>query len=120
MVLVIGGKANGKLDFVRQHLGYNNADIANATLDDRPVLNNLQDLMLADPSSAESIFPTLLTKSVIICDEVGSGIVPIDRAARHWREAVGRLCCRLAEQATAVIRLQCGIAILIKGDLTWK
>lgn len=44
-----------------------------------------------------------------VCDEVGCGIVPAERADRDWRDAVGKLCCALAERATRVERVFCGI-----------
>ena len=52
---------------------------------------------------------------VILCDEVGCGVVPMDSADRAWRERVGRTCCALAERADKVVRLYCGIPSMIKG-----
>lgn len=46
---------------------------------------------------------------VVTCDEIGCGVVPIERNDENWREAVGRLCCALAEQADAVIRVWAGV-----------
>lgn len=52
--------------------------------------------------------------AVIICDEVGLGVVPISEEERIYRQAVGRLCCRLAQKADCVERVFCGIAVRIK------
>lgn len=52
----------------------------------------------------------------VTCDEVGSGVVPIEKEERVFREAVGRMCCYLAEQAETVIRFHCGIPVVIKGE----
>ena len=57
---------------------------------------------------------------VILCNEVGSGVVPMDREERAWRERVGRTCCALAEQAERVERLFCGIPTVLKGDGPWN
>ena len=54
---------------------------------------------------------------VVTCDEIGCGVVPIERNDENWREAVGRLCCALAEQADAVIRVWAGVPRFIKGEL---
>ena len=54
--------------------------------------------------------------AVITCDEIGCGIVPIDRADENWREAVGRLCCALAQKADAVVRVIAGVPQFIKGE----
>ena len=53
---------------------------------------------------------------VIVTDEIGCGIVPIDRADENWREAVGRLCCALAQKADAVVRVIAGVPQFIKGE----
>jgi len=51
---------------------------------------------------------------VIIADELGCGIVPMDTADRKWRETTGRLLCFVAEQADEVYRLVCGIPQRLK------
>ena len=48
---------------------------------------------------------------------VGSGVIPIDYETRLGREAVGRLCVRLAQRAECVVRMVCGIPTVIKGEL---
>ena len=52
----------------------------------------------------------------VTCDEVGCGVVPVDRADEAYREAVGRLCCALAAEADAVVRVTAGIPQFIKGE----
>ena len=56
----------------------------------------------------------LLGKEVVVCDEVGSGIIPLSARDRQAREATGRLCIQLAARATRVVRLVCGIPTVIK------
>lgn len=51
---------------------------------------------------------------IIIMDEVGNGIIPIEKSEREWREAVGRICCMIAENAESVERIVCGCAVKIK------
>lgn len=51
---------------------------------------------------------------VVICDEVGCGLVPVDAFERAWREKVGRVCCYFAGEARQVIRVVCGIGTRIK------
>ena len=114
MILVIGGRAAGKTAYT-QSLGYTQEDTAEATLDERPVLDHLERLVQADPEAGERILPALLKKEVVICDEVGSGVIPASRAEREVREATGRLCIRLAQKADRVVRLVAGIPTIIKG-----
>lgn len=49
-----------------------------------------------------------------IMDEVGNGIVPIEKSDRDYREAVGNIGCFLAQNAERVIRVICGIGQVIK------
>ena len=51
---------------------------------------------------------------MIITDEIGSGIVPLDVKEREWREVHGRICCQLAGRADAVFRVIAGIGQKIK------
>ena len=37
---------------------------------------------------------------VVVSDEVGSGVVPISKEERLWREAAGRALCVVAEHAS--------------------
>jgi len=112
MILILGGAASGKHTYV-QSLGYADSDIADAELDSRPVLMNLQTLVAHDPANAEALLPLLLNKDVISCDEIGCGVIPIDAEARALRESVGKLCILLAQHAEKVIRMVCGIPMLL-------
>lgn len=98
MILIIGGRGAGKREFARETLGCDPKD----TL---PALHELEPL----PPLEE-----LLGYEAVICDEVGCGVVPLERADRERREAIGRLCCALAREAQAVYRLQCGLAMRLK------
>ena len=118
MILVIGGQGAGKLRYVRG-MGYSEVMVALAVLDQRPVLADLH-LFLKDPVFGlevdEATYKTLCRKEVIVCNEVGCGLVPVDEGERLWRERVGRVCTRLAGDAEAVVRLVCGIPQYIKGN----
>lgn len=52
---------------------------------------------------------------VIITDEIGYGLVPIDVFERRYREETGRICTRLAAFSERVDRVVCGIGLPIKG-----
>ena len=51
---------------------------------------------------------------IVITDEIGCGIVPMDPFERAWREKTGRICISLAAFSRKVIRMNCGIAAVIK------
>lgn len=117
MILVIGAAASGKLEYVKS-LGYSQEDIADGVLDGRKVVYNLQNIVFHDPDGAPELTDALLSKDVVVCNEVGSGIIPLERKDREAREATGRLCIRLAQGADRVVRLVCGIPMIIKEKQT--
>ena len=115
MMLVIGGYAAGKRTYVKETYGYTDNDLADGILNDKPVVYNLQDLIKEDHGGIEALLPELLEKKIVICNEVGSGIIPMSRQERDLREATGRLCILLAKEAEQVIRIVCGLPVILKG-----
>lgn len=51
---------------------------------------------------------------IIVTNELGYGIVPMERFDREYREKCGRICCELAKEANEVHRVVCGIGEVIK------
>ena len=51
---------------------------------------------------------------VIVTDEIGYGIVPIDPFERTYREVVGRVCTRIAKYSESAYRIICGIEMKLK------
>ena len=51
---------------------------------------------------------------VVVSDLVGCGVIPVDPQEERYREAVGRLQVKLAEQAEEVWRVTCGIPERLK------
>ncbi len=51
---------------------------------------------------------------IIVSDEVGSGVVPLDEFERNYRETTGRILTKLAKRAEGVTRVICGIGQKIK------
>ena len=113
MTLIIGGRAAGKLDYVKS-LGYSDEQISRDPEGDFPVLYGLQDVAARDPEGAEALFPLLLKKEIVVCDEVGCGVIPLEKRDRQVREAIGRLCVLLANNADRVVRVIAGIPTVIK------
>ena len=111
LILVVGGAAAGKTAYV-ESLGYPKSAFARGVLDERPVLDDLQDLVARTLDG--DLLSRLLEKKVVVCREVGCGVVPLDPAERALRERVGRLCVRLAERADRVVRVSCGIPAVLK------
>lgn len=51
---------------------------------------------------------------LVVSNELGCGVVPLDRTDRLWRELTGRICTCLAQQADEVVRVTCGIGLRLK------
>ena len=117
--LIVGGAAQGKLAYALSCYGLTEQAVSEEKLDG-PIVNRLQEwvrnLLAQQVDPVASIAELVEGRDlVILCDEVGCGVVPTDPAQREWREAVGRVCCALAQKAVYVDRVQCGIATRIKG-----
>lgn len=109
MILVIGGAFQGQKDFAVRELG---------VLEEQ-IFDNFQAAVrswLEEGADVEKKTDELLHSDyeAIVSDEVGLGIVPIEKADREWREAVGRALCKIAEASSSVYRVSCGIGMQIK------
>lgn len=113
MILVIGGYAAGKREYVKS-LGYGEGDFSADPREEKPVVYGLETLAAQAGEQWESLVPLLSQKEVVVCQEVGGGVVPLDETARQMREYTGRLCTALAERADRVVRVFCGIPTVIK------
>lgn len=113
MILIIGGEGSGKRTYA-ESLGYTKEQMADAVIDERPVLFHLENLVSRDWEHAGELLEPLLKKEVVICNEVGSGVIPADRDIRKSREAAGRLCILLAQRASSVVRMVCGLPTNLK------
>lgn len=105
-VLMVGGAYQGK------------AALARALYPALPLVENLHVRVREELAAGRDPMALLagLRGHVVTCDEVGCGVVPIDRADEAYREAVGRLCCALAAEADAVVRVTAGLPQYIKGE----
>lgn len=127
MKLIIGGCAQGKLNYVLEKYGAFADDIRDGELPDNEekagkivVINHLHEWiksrMLFGGCPEEEIrdFVEKYPDCVLISDEVGNGIVPVDVFEREYRERTGRILVELAGKAEEVERVICGIGQKIK------
>lgn len=111
MKLVIGGAYQGKGEYVKREYGDLVHVIDSYHKRVKMQVDNGQSPILEARSLLERYAYDDL---VIICDEVGSGVIPMDAKERNYRESVGRVCCFFAEHADEVVRVVCGIGTRIK------
>lgn len=112
-ILVIGPENSGKREFVKS-LGYTETDMSTDIYDTCPVLLDLHRVVMSWSGSPETLMPLLFRKKVIVCSEVGSGIIPVSPDLTRARVQTGKLCSEAAQQAASVIRILCGIPIKLK------
>ncbi len=107
MILIIGGQGAGKRRYAQER-GF--------AEDDEAVLFDLHLFLKEHAEVDDELLETLLAKKAVVCNEIGCGIVPVDAADRAWRDRVGRTCALLAARAEQVVRLCCGIPLVIKDS----
>ena len=121
--LIVGGAYQGKRAFAQKEfdlLPEEIADGAQISLGEplrKRAVCNVQHLVrraLAEQIAVPALLE-LLDGKIVLCDEIGCGVVPAEREPDLWREAVGRLCCDLAARADVVYWVRAGIAQKIKG-----
>lgn len=132
MKLVIGGRAQGKLNYVLQHMTDEDYQIYDGVFPYEGELFNLTkknewlivnhfhkwvNKELKENRNPEEELEAFLKKGVrcvIISDEIGNGIVSVDAFERDYRERTGRMLITFASQADEVVRVICGIGQKIK------
>lgn len=130
MILIIGGSFQGKREYARHLSG----------MDEKKFLENSADGWKDHPRDAmkkpyllsfhgwvrrlteEGLDPEMFVRQIlenapeiITMDEIGCGVVPVERAERDYREAAGHAGQMLAGCADQVYRVMCGIPTKIKG-----
>ena len=126
MKLVIGGYAQGKLNYVLQQNGGKQFCVWDGVLPDSDgtektvIFNHFHNWVrecILQGRNPEKEIQAMLCRypdCIIISDEIGNGIVPVDAFEREYRERTGRLLVELAGAAEEVVRVICGIGQKIK------
>ncbi len=127
MKLIIGGTAQGKLEYVLLKYDVQKNMVWDGVLpNDRKLNKNIvvinhfhqwvKSRMVSGGCPEDEIMSFLDYNEdcIIICDEIGNGIVPIDPFEREYRERTGRILVQLAMRAEEVERIICGIGQKIK------
>ncbi len=129
MIFVIGGVFEGKKQFAEKQFSLLDDEILDGEKCDfeavfsAKCVNNCHNLIKRLINN--KIDPIEFTREIIlrnsglilIMDEIGCGIIPIERDDREYRELVGKCGCIIAEKSEAVIRIFCGIPNVIKGEI---
>ena len=127
MIMITGGAFQGKKEYVKNRFGFSDDEILNGgscELDAVFTAKCVTDYQLAvkrlleenaDPEKFTRRLCRENSGAVIIINEIGGGIIPLEKSERIWREETGRAGCIIAENSREVIRLVCGVPVKIKG-----
>ena len=132
MKLIIGGYSQGKLAFAKEKYALSDECIFEDELPSKEekeklvsenktiVIHNLHKWIrkrIKEGKRAEeeiASFVNSYPNVIIICDEIGNGIVPMDPFERVYRERTGRILIDLAKEAEEVWRVVCSLGQKIK------
>ncbi len=124
MILIIGGAYQGKLDYAKKELGVREEEIFSCSGPEidfsKRCVCQIEEFCYACVRSGLEPKDCFLenrdqwTDSVLICQDIFCGVVPMDAAQREWRQATGRLCQYLAGEARQVSRIFCGLEQRLK------
>ena len=126
MIMITGGAYQGKTAYAMRKFGISENDIADGAdcsfekLKTARCIKNYHELVKRLDGECISFTNELCrvnSNAVIIIDEIGCGIIPLEKSERIWRENVGRCGCMIARNCEKVIRIVCGIPTPIK-DVT--
>lgn len=124
MILIIGGAYQGKLDYAKAAFGISDSDIfpcAGTQIDfSRQCIYGIEKFTLAcvhentDPIAFFQARQEEWKRSILICEDIFCGVVPMEAEMRQWRQVTGRLCQYLSREAEQVSRIFCGLEQRLK------
>ena len=126
MILIFGGAYQGKLAYALERFDLTENDVHicdnnNANMpENKKIVYEIDKWILAlvkndiDIEKAMRQFINGNQNTIVICNDISCGVVPIDPVLRKWREAVGSSLAMLSRISDEVIRLFCAIPTRIK------
>ena len=124
MEMIIGGAFQGKTAYAKEKYPditwASGADVTEEELWNAQGILGFHEYIrkaLKEGHDIQKLAVNLIAKNpevILVSDEVGYGVVPMDAFDRAYREAVGRVCTELASYSKKVTRIVCGIGTVIK------
>lgn len=124
MKLIIGGAYQGKRAFAKAAFSLTEGDIFTCNGEgidfSYPCIDKMEEFTFAwvkagkDPVAFFQEHKKEWKDTVLICQDIFCGVVPVDDTLRQWRQETGRLCQYLTKNADSVIRIFCGLEQRLK------
>lgn len=127
MKLIIGGAFQGKKEYVKKQFSLSEeqmTDGKDAGYEDIfhcTCLYHFHEWVkkgLEQGWNFENLAEKILERNpdlIVVSNELGYGVVPVNAFDRKYREGTGRLCTQLASKSRQVIRVVCGLGTVIKN-----
>ncbi len=122
MIMITGGAFQGKTEYAKKRFSLTDSDILDGGTSQLSALKTAKCVKhyelavkrLLGSGEDPLVFTGELCCDIVMINEIGCGIIPLEKSEREWREMTGRCGCALAERADEVVRVCCGIAEAIK------
>lgn len=120
MILIIGGAYQGKLDAAKASYGLTDGDIytcCDGKIDfSQKCIYKIEEFTFhhPDPIGYFQSHREQWENSILICQDIFCGVVPVGAGNRAWRQKTGRLCQYLSQEASQVSRIFCGLEQKLK------
>ena len=127
MKLIIGGAFQGKKEYAKQQFSLQEDQMRDGKEADFeelfrvPCLYHFHEWIqkgLKLGWDFDGITERLLQENpelILISNELGYGAVPMESFDRTYRETTGRICTKIAAESQMVIRVVCGMGMVIKN-----
>lgn len=124
MELIIGGAYQGKTQYAKEKYNLTEADIhicdsTEIDFSKKCVADLEKFTLVCVKNNMDSVeyFKQHSEKwknSIIICQDIFCGVVPMGAENRKWRQETGRLCQYLSKEAESITRIFCGVEQKLK------
>ena len=120
MILIIGGAYQGKLDFAKETFGVTDADMHTCDTGEidfsKRCIYKIEEFTYGhpDPIGYFQANRERWKDSILICEDIFCGVVPMGAENRAWRQNTGRLVQYLSKEADQVSRIFCGLEQRLK------
>ncbi len=124
MKLIIGGAYQGKLAFAKETYHLQDGDVFSCTGTEidftKPCIGDIEEFTYAcigaevDSVQYFKDHKEQWKDSILICQDIFCGVVPLKAEYRAWRQETGLLCQYLSGEAESVSRIFCGLEQKLK------
>jgi len=128
MILIIGGAYQGKLDHAKEKYNIKDDDVFDCKVASGDGTQEISEIDFSkkcvygieeftyscvqkgiEPQDYFEAHEEEWRDSILICEDIFCGVVPLGADMREWRQATGRLCKYLSHKSERVSRIFCGV-----------